>query len=117
MRRAISAEVKQDLLVWCDMLDSLPEKRFKKLRPEYYDFPPLRTDESASMGFGALWGEQWFVGRWPETKMASIATLELYSIFLALSLSCIEDATIQIGTDNDALITVLNKINCKDLGL
>ena len=102
---------------WFNLLHASLERKFRVLATEDSELPPLITDASTSRGFGAVWGTQWFVGRWPEHKTANIATLELYPIFLALSLSQVEDATILIYTDNQALVPVINKLYCKDASL
>ena len=117
LRRSITRETRQDMESWLNLLHASLERKFRVLATEDSELPPLITDASTSRGFGAVWGTQWFVGRWPEHKTANIATLELYPIFLALSLSQVEDATILIYTDNQALVPVINKLYCKDASL
>ena len=116
-RRKITSEVRQDISVWLYLLDRAPEKPFKVLDPTELDLAPLMTDASASVGFGAMWGNQWLCGRWPKNKSANIATLELYPIFLALSMSHAENVAVHVYTDNHALVTVINKLYCRDEGL
>ena len=117
VRRWINEEVRQDIEVWLHLLDMAPVRQFKVLNPDESAFAPLITDSSTTVGFGAMWGDQWLSGRWPKNKSANIATLELYPIFLALSLSHVHDAAIKIYTDNQALVTVINKLYCRDRGL
>ena len=47
----------------------------------------LFTDASGSIGFGAVFGNDWFAGLWPEPwKNYNIVTLELFPIVLAMEM-------------------------------
>ena len=117
VRRSITTETRNDIEVWLYLLQVAPGRQFKVFNQETGTRSPLITDASTSVGFGAVWGEQWFYGRWPENKSANIAVLELYPIFLALSLSTVKDTAISVQTDNKALVSVLNNLYSKDVGL
>ena len=116
-RRSITPEVRQDIEIWLHLLEMTPEKPFKVLNPEESHLAPLVTDASTSVGFGAIWGNQWLYGHWPKNHSANIATLELYPIFVALSISYVTDAAIRVYTDNQALVSVLDRLYCRDAGL
>lgn len=115
LKRRISREVREDLQVWFALLNNPPERPFRVL---YSDpaCPPLHTDASASVGFGAVWGSQWFFGTWPEGKTCNIAVLELFPIVLAMHMmdSRVSDMTIKVYTDNIALVSVINRLYSRD---
>ena len=68
------------------------------------------------MGFGAVWGDQWFYGQWPVSKPPNIAVLELYPIVLAIHMldQDVRDTALRVFTNNAALVTVLNKLYSRD---
>ncbi|CAC5356336.1 unnamed protein product [Mytilus coruscus] len=77
----------------------------------------LFTDASGTYGYGALFGSQWFLGKW-DTKWQkqNIAFLELYPIVLAVEIwgHRFENQCIYFHTDNIALVSVINKQTSKD---
>ena len=115
-RRKISTEVKEDLEVWFRLLESPPERPFRVLDSSWSEYPDIYTDASTSVGFGCMWGNMWFAGTWPRGKKCNIAVLELYPIYVVLSLITLQcsDMVVNIYTDNQALTSVLNKLYCKD---
>ncbi|CAC5404405.1 unnamed protein product [Mytilus coruscus] len=72
---------------------------------------------SGTYGYGALFGLQWFLGKW-DTKWQkqNIAFLELYPIVLAVEIwgYQFENQYINFHTDNIALVSVINKQTSKD---
>ncbi|CAC5401117.1 unnamed protein product [Mytilus coruscus] len=78
----------------------------------------LFTDASGTYGYGALFGSQWFLGKW-DTKWQkqNIAFLELYPIVLAVEIwgHRFENQCIYFHTDNIALVSVINKQTSKDV--
>lgn len=119
LKRRINEETRQDLLVWLALLETTPERPFKVLGTLSADFPPLYTDASTSVGYGCVWGDQWFAGQWPCGKTANIAVLELYPIVVALFLmeEGLTDILINVYTDNQALVSVINNLYSKDSSL
>lgn len=111
LRRAISPEVRQDLQVWFALLNNPPERPFRIL-DSCSACPPLYTDASTSVGFGAVWGSQWFYGTWPVGRVCNIAVLELFPIVLALFLlnDDVVDRTVEVYTDNSALVSIISKL-------
>ena len=81
--------------------------------------PDVYTDASTSVGFGCMWGSSWFSGSWPYGKKCNIAVLELYPIYVVLTLLSLDfsDMAINIFTDNMAVTNILNKLYCKDKSL
>ena len=67
--------------------------------------------------FGAIFGSNWCYGEWPEEwRTLNIATLEFYPIVLSLYLwgSAMSNKCIIFYTDNEALVSVINRCTCKD---
>ena len=118
-RRKISAEVRSDLNVWFMLLDCIPEKAFKIFSPSESTCMDISTDASSSVGYGCVLGNNWFAGRWPPGKKCNIAVLELYPIYMVLQLlrGSIMDTAVNVYTDNHALVSVLNKLYCRDPAL
>ena len=83
------------------------------IRPSAHWF----TDASGSLGFGAVFGSKWFYGPWgdPWWSEQNIMLLELYPIWLAVKLwgPLVKDSCILVHTDNQALVSVLNKRSTK----
>jgi len=117
----ITREVKQDLQLWLSFLSQFNGKSFflddlwltsSKLN--------LVTDASGALGFGAIFGNQWCNGEWPDSwKHRNIAILEFYPIVLSLYLwgHEIKNRCILFFTDNEALVYVINKQSCRDKDL
>lgn len=118
-RRRISAIVRADLGVWLDFLtDVVPGRHFKMLTDAESVWPPIFSDASTTIGFGATFGDEWFYGAWPGDcgRGRNIAVLELYPIAVALFLwaSDLRDGFVDVYTDNEALVYVLNSLYSKD---
>ena len=118
-RRTISEEVAEDLRVWFSLLHTPPERPFRMLDSSTSCCPDVYTDASTSVGFGCMWGSSWFSGSWPYGKKCNIAVLELYPIYVVLTLLSLDfsDMAINIFTDNMAVTNILNKLYCKDKSL
>jgi hypothetical protein len=72
----------------------------------------LYTDTTKSKGFGGVYGSRWFYGSFPDDwKVKNIMTLEFYPIILALEIwgSLWKNHCILFFTDNEALVSVINK--------
>ena len=77
----------------------------------------LYTDASGALGFGAVFGDQWCYGEWPESwKSYNIAVLEFYPIVLSVLLwgHRMKNKRVLFFTDNEALVHVINKNSCRD---
>ena len=118
--RTISAEAREDLEVWKKFLEQIPPTRhFRMLTPSAPTMI-IHTDASKTVGYGAVWGQEWFAGEWPQNwKTLNIAILETFPILAALYTweEKAENGTILIHTDNEAVVSVVNKLYSKDRGL
>jgi hypothetical protein len=77
----LGSESKADLRVWLTFLASFNGVYF--FRNENWENSvklKLFTDAAGSIGFGAIFGDAWCYGRWPEKWLhRNIATLEFFS--------------------------------------
>ena len=77
----------------------------------------LYTDSSGSLGYGAIFGSEWFSGAWSDWWVGqNIMMLELYPIVIALQVwgPSLQNKRLTLFTDNMALVAVLNKQSSKD---
>ncbi|XP_052062798.1 uncharacterized protein LOC127702580 isoform X1 [Mytilus californianus] len=117
-RIRMTKSVKQDLNTWQNFLKNFNGKSLiLSDRWLTSDQLHLFTDASGTYGYGALFGSQWFLGKW-DTKWQkqNIAFLELYPIVLAVEIwgHRFENQCIYFHTDNIALASVINKQTSKD---
>lgn len=118
-RKRITKEIRDDLLVWAGFLAGIPPVRqFKMLQPSPAANFSIATDACKSVGFGCVFGHQWFYGQWPDDwwTTRSIALLELFPIYVALHVwgHKFQDSVVLVNTDNEAIVMVLNKLYSKD---
>ena len=76
----------------------------------------LYTDATKSKGFGGVYGSRWFYGSFPDDWKVMNMTLEFYPIILVLEIwgSLWKNHCIVFFTDNEALVSVINKQSSKD---
>ena len=77
----------------------------------------LYTDASSSLGYGAVFGDQWIYRPWPDSwKSLYIAVLEFYPIVLSVIIRghLMRNQRITFFTDNEALVHVINNKSCRD---
>ena len=114
----LSSEAKADLRVWLTFLSSFNGVYF--FRNEIWENSvklKLFTDAAGSLGFGAIFGNAWCYGRWPDQWLhRNIAILEFFPIVLSLCLwgDKMRNHSILFFTDNEALVHVINKQSCHD---
>ena len=115
-RRSINEEVREDIKVWYTILRDPPERSFRVFRSESSMVPDIYTDASTSVGYGCVFGSQWFAGTWPPGRKCNIAVLELYPILVALLMlnNKVQNTAVNVYTDNHALVSILNRLYCKD---
>ena len=116
--KKVTAQVRQDLLLWKKFLLGHNRKTF------FLDFHFLSqqtlqfyTDSSSTIGFGGFFGNRWFSGKWPKgSEKYNIALLELYPICVAIKLwgPSLSNKCITINSDNMAVVHVLNSSTAKD---
>ncbi len=116
----LGSESKADLRVWLTFLASFNGVYFQFFRNENWENSvklKLFTDAAGSIGFGAIFGNAWCYGRWPEKWLhRNIAILEFFPIVLSLCLwgEKMRNHSILFFTDNEALVHVINKQSCRD---
>lgn len=87
-RLRLTPKVKDDLRVWLNFLEEFNGKSFF-LDEHWTNSNKLHlfTDAAGSLGFGAILGNHWCYGQWPQTWLGrNIALLEFYPIVLSLYL-------------------------------
>ena len=108
----ITKQVREDLIMWQEFLSSYNGKSL--LLPDRWTTSPsinLFTDASGTLGYGAVFGSQWFFGPWnDEWRGQSIELLEFYPICLAIEIwgPVLGDKCISFYTDNQGLVSVIN---------
>ncbi len=114
----LGSESKADLRVWLTFLASFNGVYlFRNENWENSVKLKLFTDAAGSIGFGAIFGDAWCYGRWPEKWLhRNIAILEFFPIVLSLCLwgEKMRNHSILFFTDNEALVHVINKQSCRD---
>lgn len=120
-RIKLNRQVKADLRIWLAFLDEYNGKSL--FLDDIWltsDKLNLFTDAAGSLGFGAVFGNNWCYGEWPtEWQNRNIALLEFYPIVLSLYLwgDQLSNQCVLLFTDNEALVYVINKQSCKDASL
>lgn len=77
----------------------------------------LYTDASGSLGYGAIFGNFWCYGSWPDDwKSFNITILEFYPIVISVLLwgDLMRKQRIIFFTDNPALVDIINKLTSRD---
>ena len=106
-----------NISVWLNFLNAFNGRSFF-----YHDiwntasFLELYMDAAGSKGYGAILGQRWFFGRFPDTWQSfNITFLELFPIVLAVRLwSChMSNRCIVFVTDNTTLVSIINQQTSK----
>ena len=117
----INKEARADMSAWLQFISSFNGKCL--FLPERWissDSNKLYTDSAGSFGYAAVFGKNWFNGRWPEKwKKYHIAFLELFPIVAALELwgNLLANHCVLFLSDNIAVVEVINKQTAKDQDL
>lgn len=114
----ITSDVKEDLKMWLAFLESFNGRSFF-LQDKFLSSDTLQlfTDAASTVGFGAVYGNKWFNGSFLDNwKNFHISILEFYPILLAVRVwgSLWKNHSILFFTDNEALVSVINKQTSKD---
>ena len=115
----LNQELKKDLLVWqsffCNHNGVTLYREQLFLSP---DVCHIYSDASQSLGHAAIFGKHWFFAQWPSSWWCeqNIVFLELLPIVLALEVwGCmLANQVIIFHTDNEALVSILNKQRAKE---
>jgi hypothetical protein len=108
---SISEEAKLDMKIWLSFLKNSNDTSMF-LHDRFLSNKTFYTDATKSKGFGGVYGSRWFYGSFPDDwKVMNIMTLEFYPIILALEIwgSLWKNHCILFFTDNEALVSVINK--------
>ena len=114
----LTRSVKADLQLWQSFLCGFNGRSFF-LSDVWHDSLTLNlyTDAAASLGYGAVFGNEWCFGAWPKnwTKF-NITLLEFYPIVLSVLLwgDRMRNQRITFFTDNAALVDIINKATSRD---
>ena len=116
----VSAHMKKDLAVWLTFLSNYNGRTM--LLSQMFSTPDytIITDASKSFGFGAICGNLWLCGEWPQTwKKHAITMLEFGPILFAIATwsHLFNNKCIHVKTDNLALVSIVNKQTSTDLNL
>ena len=109
---------KADLALWQSFLDDFNGRSFF-LNDAWHDSLSLNlyTDAAGSLGYGGIFGSEWFFGAWPdEWKQLNITISEFYPIVLSVLLfgDKMRNQRITFFTDNAALVDIINKATSRD---
>ena len=102
-----------DLQTWLTFLEH--HNGVTLITPRSGNHPSLCSDASKS-GYGAIFGSQWIRGTWPpQWSLLNIAVLELYPIFIMLSIFApqLKNSSLLFYTDNMAVVHIVNKQTSK----
>lgn len=114
----ISRECKDDMSMWLAFLECYNGKTmFLDENFLSSNTLQLHTDAAQSKGFAGIYKTQWFYGSFPEDwKKLNIMTLEFYPIVIAVNLwgRLFANHSILFFTDNEALVSVINRQTSKD---
>lgn len=116
-RIRLSKGTKHDITVWLNFLSTFNGRSFFHHDTwKTSSFIELYTDVAGSKGYGAILGQHWFFGPFPETWQSfNITFLELFLIALAACLWSrhMSNRCIVFVTDNAALVSIINQQTSK----
>ena len=78
---------------------------------------PVSSDAAGALGYGAIFGNEWFVGEWSSSqKPVLIAYKELFPVVVASHLwgHCWAAKRVEFCSDNMAVVSVLRSGTSKD---
>lgn len=114
----LNKEAKEDLDTWLAFLKTYNGRSLLLAdRWRQSNTPPMFSDSSGRLGFGVVWGDQWFAGAWnDEWRGQSIALLEFYPIALAVSVwaKAFSNRCIVFHSDNEAVVHIINRQTSTD---
>ena len=118
-RIRLSKNAKQDLEIWLQFLQSF--NGVTLYRDHLFLNPSIQnifTDAAKSLGYGAVFGNQWFSIPWPSTWWTeqNITLLELVPIVQALEAwgPILRNQCVRLNTDNQALSHIINSQTSKE---
>lgn len=118
-KHRISAEIRDDLLMWKVILSDGfgPFRIFNRKFIPCYELQ-LYTDASKSFGGGVVFGNDWFYFKWPPhfADDKSISYLEFIPIVLSVFVFAnrLTGIKLTLYTDNEALVAIISKKTSSD---
>lgn len=114
----ITHEAKEDMKMWKEFLNQFNGKSIF-LNEMFLSSHTLElhTDAAQSLGYAGIYKNRWFNGVFPkEWQKLNIMTLEFYPIILSISMwgHLWQNHSILFFTDNESLVSVINKQTSKD---
>ena len=117
----ISHEARADMSAWLEFISSFNGRcLFLPDRWASSDSVKLYTDSAGSLGYAAVFGKNWFNGRWPQNwQNYHISFLELFPIIAALEIwgHLIANHCVLFFSDNTAVVEISNGQSAKDRDL
>ena len=116
----LTKQVKLDLEVWLNFLNYYNGKTILSKRVVTESQTAHFYSDASKLAFGATYGTYWIQGLWPaDWQQENIAVLEMYPIFLTLSMfkHKMTNAHIVFHCDNSAVVAVINKQTSKHKAL
>ena len=114
----LTREAKKDLEAWSNFLQSFNGVSILYFEPWVQsNCFHLYSDAAQSIGYGAMLENKWIHGLWPnDWSSKSISFLELYPIVISLVIwsSQLISKRIILHTDNQALVSIINKSTSKN---
>jgi hypothetical protein len=112
----LTRAVKADLSIWLHFLENYNGKTFFYPRSCSTSTAIHMFSDASKTAFGATYGKSWIQGIWPpDWQLLDITVLELYPIFLLLSMFAhkLANSKIVFHCDNIAIVFILNKQTAK----
>ena len=106
-----------DIQVWIDFMNSYNGITFFRHQKIFPSDEINMYSDASSIAFGATYGKQWIQAKWPPSwKKFHISVLELYPIFVLISIFAplLRNSNILFHSDNSAVVTMINKQTSKN---
>ena len=112
----LTRPAKLDLSMWLSFLNTFNGVTIISPRARCPSREATFCSDSSKLGFGITYQDQWMCGLWPpHWQTLNIAVLELYPIFMAISMfsTALTNSHVTFFTDNNAVVEIVNKQSSK----
>lgn len=116
---SLNIEAREDLRMWETFLRHYNGVSLFRNK-DFVDNKNLNffSDASSTIGYGALFGQQWVIGVWPPAIMETrkIAWMELYPITLGIVIwgHEFQNRSILFHSDNETVVSIINKQSTRE---
>ena len=113
----IARSTLNDIQVWIDFMNLYNGITFFRHQKIFTSEEINMYSDASSIAFGATYGKQWIQAKWPPSwKKFHISVLELYPIFVLISIFAplLRNSNILFHSDNSAVVTMINKQTSKN---